>query len=100
MTVLNPPAPVVLPDLHGCPELLQLALDQFPGRQLLTLGDHWDRGADVPALMALLKTHVESGRVLALWGNHDDLAAKILLDGMVNPRWEARIWWCPIRAGC
>lgn len=88
MTVLNPPAPVIVPDLHGRPDLLQLALDQFPGRQLVTLGDYWDRGPDVPGLMALLRTHVESGRVLALWGNHDHMGARVLLDGMVNPHWE------------
>ncbi|ULH17372.1 metallophosphoesterase (plasmid) [Deinococcus sp. KNUC1210] len=90
MTIKFPafPAPICAPDLHGHPEFLQMVLDRFPRRHIVCLGDYCDRGPDVPGVLKLLKPLVESGRVTALLGNHDDFFIRILLDGFRVRGWE------------
>ncbi|GGR16628.1 metallophosphoesterase [Deinococcus ruber] len=90
MTIKFPafPAPICAPDLHGHPEFLQMVLDRFRARPILLLGDYVDRGPDVPGLLKMLKPLVESGRVTALLGNHDDFFIRILLDGLIVTGWD------------
>ena len=66
---------VVIPDLHGRPDLLDAAVAEFPEAHFLALGDAIDRGPrsmkTVEKLLALKK----EGRATLLMGNHELMAA-------------------------
>jgi protein phosphatase len=75
----------IIGDIHGCfTELVELLRElgwavsddgltaQHPeGRQAVFLGDLVDRGPDVPAVLRLVLSMVESGVALCVPGNHD-----------------------------
>lgn len=79
------PAPIVVPDLHGRSDLLDVLLAAYPGRHLLFLGDYVDRGPDAPGVIARLQQQVEWGRATLLLGNHDHM----FLHGLLG---DAQLW--------
>ncbi|BDP44863.1 phosphoprotein phosphatase (plasmid) [Deinococcus aetherius] len=67
--------PVLIPDLHGRSDLLDVVLTAYPDRPLVFLGDLVDRGPDAPGVVARVRALVESGRATLCLGNHDHLFA-------------------------
>ncbi|WP_221089990.1 metallophosphoesterase [Deinococcus aquaedulcis] len=62
---------VVLPDLHGRPDLLRAALERFPDAHYVGLGDAIDRGPrSLATVDKLLELH-QAGRATLLMGNHE-----------------------------
>ncbi|WP_295818649.1 metallophosphoesterase [uncultured Deinococcus sp.] len=77
-------APVlIVPDLHGRPDLLRAVLDHFPDSHLIVLGDAIDRGARSLPLVDMLLDLRAAGRATLLMGNHERMA----LEGI---RWYRR----------
>jgi len=65
---------LVIPDLHGRYNLLQLALDNYPEHHYVFLGDLIDRGDDSKnCLRTALLLH-EQGRADLILGNHEYMA--------------------------
>lgn len=66
---------VVIPDLHGRPDLLDAAVAEYPEAHFVGLGDAIDRGPrsmrTVEKLLALKK----EGRATLMMGNHEQMAA-------------------------
>jgi len=79
--------PVAIGDIHGCLDLLRLAVDRFPDRHLVFLGDYIDRGPESRGVIALVRELVEAGRATALLGNHDAWLCEVLLDGADETLW-------------
>lgn len=73
--------PIVIPDLHGRSDLLDVVLAAYPGRAFVFLGDYLDRGPDAPGVIARLQQQVAWGRATLLMGNHDHLFMHALLSG-------------------
>jgi len=70
----------IVGDIHGeydalCSLMRHLGYDQQgnhpEGRTLVFVGDFCDRGPDSPAVLALAQELVESGRAVAVLGNHE-----------------------------
>lgn len=70
----------IVGDIHGEFEALQALLRHLGydaqgrhpgGRTLVFVGDFCDRGPDSPAVLALVKSLVQSGRAVAVLGNHE-----------------------------
>ncbi|GHF49986.1 serine/threonine protein phosphatase 1 [Deinococcus metalli] len=74
---------LVVPDLHGRPDLLRAVLDHFPGTHLVVLGDAIDRGARSMTVVDMLLELHAAGRATLLMGNHERMA----LEGL---RWYRR----------
>jgi serine/threonine protein phosphatase 1 len=63
-------------DIHGCADALErlLALVQpGPDDQLITLGDYVGRGPDTKRVLDILIRLNETGRLVALRGNHEEM---------------------------
>lgn len=70
---------VILPDLHGRPDLLEAALEYAerewgPEAHLLSLGDAIDRGPQSLACAGTLLALARAGRATLLMGNHERMA--------------------------
>jgi serine/threonine protein phosphatase 1 len=62
---------LIIPDLHGRPDLLRAALDRFPDAHYVSLGDAIDRGPrSMPVVETLMDLHA-AGRATLLMGNHE-----------------------------
>lgn len=70
----------IVGDIHGEYDALCTLLDLLgydtegfhpQGRTLIFVGDFCDRGPNSPAVLALVKQLIESGRALAVLGNHE-----------------------------
>ncbi len=62
---------LIIPDLHGRPDLLRAALHQYPDAHYLCLGDAIDRGPrSMPVVETLMDLH-RAGRATLLMGNHE-----------------------------
>lgn len=79
--------PVAIGDVHGCLDLLELAVARFPDQSLVFLGDYIDRGPDSRGVLRLVRKLVEAGRAVALMGNHDLWMTEVLLDGQDPTLW-------------
>ncbi len=76
-----PPGPLdIVGDIHGEYDALCMLLKHMgynmegmhpQGRTLVFVGDFCDRGPNSPAVLALVKQLIESGRALAVLGNHE-----------------------------
>lgn len=65
---------VVVPDLHGRPDLLLAATELYPDAHFLSLGDAIDRGPrSLETVRLLTELHAE-GRATLLMGNHERMA--------------------------
>ncbi|MFB9990983.1 metallophosphoesterase [Deinococcus oregonensis] len=78
--------PLVIPDLHGCSALLNSTVTQYPDRRFVFLGDYLDRGPDAPGVIRQVRELVEAGRAEALWGNHDAMFVRAMLEDDGTPR--------------
>ncbi|GGM15759.1 metallophosphoesterase [Deinococcus aerophilus] len=65
---------VVIPDLHGRPDLLDAAIRQFPQAHFVSLGDAIDRGPNSLRAVETLLTLQAEGRATLLMGNHERMA--------------------------
>lgn len=77
-------------DVHGCLKQLTQTLDRLLGRDLpiILVGDYVDRGEDSAATLALLHDLSQTGDVICLKGNHEDMLLKFLADPTGKPqRW-------------
>lgn len=79
--------PVAIGDIHGRIDLLSAALDRFPDRHIVFLGDYIDRGPDSRAVIEKVRELVEAGRATACLGNHDQFMIAALLDGQDEALW-------------
>jgi len=57
----------VIGDIHGCAQLLARLLDQFPDREIVSVGDLVDRGPDSRGVLDQLVARGAQG----VFGNHD-----------------------------
>jgi serine/threonine protein phosphatase 1 len=67
---------LVIGDIHGCLTALNTLLDLVqpaPEDQLVTLGDYVDRGPDSRGVIERLIELYDTGRLVALRGNHDEM---------------------------
>jgi serine/threonine protein phosphatase 1 len=63
-------------DIHGCLRALDALLEVVapgPGDRIITLGDYVDRGPDSAGVLDRLIDLHETGRLVALRGNHDQM---------------------------
>ncbi|WP_309569987.1 metallophosphoesterase [Deinococcus sp.] len=74
---------LIVPDLHGRPDMLRAVLDHFPDSHLVVLGDAIDRGARSMIVVEMLLDLHAAGRATLLMGNHERMA----LEGI---RWYRR----------
>lgn len=82
----------IIGDVHGCHDLLVRLLEELgyhegvheQGRCLVFVGDLVDRGPEVLATLRLVRSFVESGRALAVMGNHDDKLRRWLMGRRVQ----------------
>lgn len=90
MTFSRPPSasPIVIPDVHGASALLHAALQHFPERNFVFLGDLIDRGPDSRGVLGATRGLLECGRAQLCWGNHEVLLRDVLTAG--DPRARAR----------
>lgn len=91
----NPPVCVV-GDVHGCAALLDRLLTVIaaqPGAdraRLILAGDLVDRGPDSAAVLARVRALCDSGRAVALKGNHEAMALDFLdAPAQAGPAWLA-----------
>lgn len=74
----------IIPDIHGQAEKLRVALKNLgwrrngttwlhpePDRQIVFLGDFIDRGPENAAVIRIVRELMDSGRALAIMGNHE-----------------------------
>jgi protein phosphatase len=82
----------IIGDVHGCHGLLVRLLDELgyrdgvhpEERRLVFVGDLVDRGPEILAALRLVRELVESGRALAVLGNHDDKLRRWLIGRRVQ----------------
>ena len=65
---------IVIPDLHGRLDLLELVLAAYPLENYLFLGDLIDRGGQIPATVARVVDLMRRNRARLVWGNHEVMA--------------------------
>lgn len=78
---LAPDAPFwVIGDVHGCYELLAPMLDALLGKdeQIVLLGDLINKGPHSFKVLKLVFDATQTGRVVALRGNHEELLLRFL----------------------
>jgi serine/threonine protein phosphatase 1 len=71
-------------DIHGCSQALASLLDMVrpqPDDLLITLGDYVDRGPDSYSVIEQLLALHDTGRLIALRGNHEQM----MLDARLSP---------------
>jgi serine/threonine protein phosphatase 1 len=81
---------LVIGDIHGCLTALNSLLALVgpgPEDQFITLGDYVDRGPDSRGVLDRLIALFESGRLVPLRGNHDEMMLACRKD-----RGERRMW--------
>jgi serine/threonine protein phosphatase 1 len=79
-------------DIHGCLTALQTLLDYVaPGTddRLVLLGDYVDRGPDSRGVLDFLIDLHAGGRVVALYGNHDEM----MVQARGAPNKADRLMW-------
>jgi len=91
----RPDPPVcVVGDVHGCLDLLDRLLHRIaaqPGAgsaRLILAGDLIDRGPDSAGVLARVQALCESGRAVALMGNHE----RMMLDFLDAPARSGPLW--------
>ena len=65
---------LAISDIHGCSRAFDTLLDAVapkPDDQIITLGDYVDRGPDSRGVLDRLVALHDTGRLIALRGNHD-----------------------------
>lgn len=91
-------------DIHGQSDLLArllTLLPRSPGDQTVFLGDYIDRGPDSRGVVLQVLEEVEQGAI-ALWGNHEDMAAAaygISSPGQIPAERAAETWLIPRNGG-
>lgn len=65
---------LIVPDLHGRPDLLRAVLDRSPDAHLVCLGDAIDRGPRSMTTVEMLMELRAAGRATLLMGNHERMA--------------------------
>jgi serine/threonine protein phosphatase 1 len=72
----------VVGDVHGCAHTLAaLVARAGEDRRIVLLGDYVDRGPNVRMAVDLVRAWVNSGKAVALKGNHEDMMARAILGG-------------------
>lgn len=79
---------IVISDLHGMSNLLDKALVKIDNSgldvsKIIFTGDYVDRGPDSAGVVARVRELVDSGKAVALKGNHEDMMV------------EQSQWWLP-----
>lgn len=67
---------IAIGDIHGCATALAAllgAIDPGPGDEVITLGDHIDRGPDTRGVLEQLLTLAGRCRLVPLLGNHEEM---------------------------
>lgn len=80
-------------DIHGCSiafDSLIVAVDLQPDDQLITLGDYVDRGLDSKGVINRLIALHDTGRLVALRGNHE----LMMLQAYKNTKLESPWLYC------
>lgn len=67
---------IIIPDLHGRPDLLRAAMERFPNAHFVSLGDAIDRGPRSLSVVNLLMDLHHAGRATLLMGNHERMAGE------------------------
>lgn len=80
--------PVAIGDIHGRLDLLNAAVDRFPDRRFVLLGDYIDRGPESRACLARVRELVDEGRAVACMGNHDLFMIEAVLNGQHDDLWR------------
>lgn len=65
---------IVVPDLHGRPDLLDATLAEYPDAHFVSLGDAIDRGPRSVRVVEKLLALKKEGRATLLMGNHELMA--------------------------
>lgn len=65
---------IVIPDLHGRPDLLKATIQRYPEAHYIVLGDAIDRGPRSIAVIEQLLDLRDKGRATLLMGNHERMA--------------------------
>ncbi|MBV1895440.1 MAG: serine/threonine protein phosphatase [Rhodobacteraceae bacterium] len=82
---------VVIGDIHGCIDLLDLLLARIePDCPLVFVGDYIDRGPDSAGVLRRLKqlTQTENREVICLLGNHEEMLLRFVHD----PKRVGQLW--------
>lgn len=77
-------------DIHGCLRAFETLLDVVapqPDDLIVTLGDYVDRGPDSRGVLARLLTLGQTGRLVALLGNHDQMMIEARSDQRAHRSW-------------
>lgn len=75
-------SPIIIPDVHGCIDLLDAVLKHYDGHEFIFLGDLIDRGPDSPGVLDRIYELDLDNRLLGICkGNHEDMAFAAVLDG-------------------
>ncbi|MGC4043513.1 MAG: metallophosphoesterase [Armatimonas sp.] len=91
-------------DVHGQSELLArllTLLPRSPNDQTVFLGDYIDRGPDSRGVVLQVLDEIEQGAI-ALWGNHEDMAAAaygLPSLGRIDSERAAETWLIPHNGG-
>lgn len=90
---------IVISDIHGMSSLLDKALEKIESSGLevskvVFTGDYIDRGPDSAGVVKRVRTLVESGKAVALKGNHEAMMAEAFdeEEGYISSRSP---WWIP-----
>ncbi len=90
---------IVISDLHGMSNLLDKALEKIESSgldvsKIIFTGDYIDRGPDSAGVVKRVRTLVQSGKAVALKGNHEEfMYSAFTEDGEYDP--SASPWWIP-----
>lgn len=87
----------VIPDIHGCSDLLSEALAEIKLRSgsdagaIVTIGDYVDKGPDSKGVIDRLLAGVDAGwKLVTLKGNHDDMMVAALRDPSKMAAWMGK----------
>ncbi|OLV20207.1 metallophosphoesterase [Deinococcus marmoris] len=79
--------PIVIGDIHGRLDLLRLALDRFPHRPVVFIGDLVDRGFESRGVVGLVRALAAAGRAQLCLGNHEEMLITAVLKGRARDHW-------------